>query len=95
VNAPVRLPSHDTPLRLADAATLAFPMGGVTAATLRGEAKRGRLKIYRIGGRDFTTLQDIADMTKACSVRPNGVPKTPLADTSRALAAARDALDRL
>jgi hypothetical protein len=46
----------DAPLRLADAAALAFPHGGMTAAGLRKEAAKGRLAIFRIANKDFTTL---------------------------------------
>jgi hypothetical protein len=46
----------DPPLRLADAAALAFPHGGMTAAGLRKEAAKGRLAIFRIANKDFTTL---------------------------------------
>jgi integrase len=35
--------AHDAPLRLADAAKIAFPAGGMTASGLRREAARGRL----------------------------------------------------
>ena len=54
----------DTPLRLAVAAKLAFPDGGVTAASLRREARAGRLVIERIAGKDFTTLTHIENMRR-------------------------------
>ena len=41
------------PLRLAVAAELAFPFGGMTAAGLRKEAARGNLAIERIAGKGF------------------------------------------
>ena len=44
---------HDTPLRLKEAAMLAFPNGGMTAGGLRREAKRGRLVIERVAGTDY------------------------------------------
>jgi hypothetical protein len=62
---------HDTPLRLAIAAKIAFPNGGVTATTLRTEAKRGKLVIARVGGKDFTTLNHIKRMVERCHVKPN------------------------
>jgi hypothetical protein len=62
--------SEDTPLRLARAAEIAFPDGGMTAKGLRREAERGRLVIERIAGKDFTTLRAIADMRKLCRVAP-------------------------
>jgi hypothetical protein len=61
----------NTPLRLAEAAETAFPDGGVTAATLRREWKRGKLVVYRIGNKDFTTLGDIARMREQCHAKPN------------------------
>jgi hypothetical protein len=60
---------HDTPLRLDEAAKIAFPRGGMTAAGLRREAKRGRLVIERVAGKDFTTLGHIARMREQCRVR--------------------------
>jgi hypothetical protein len=60
----------DTPLRLAAAAKIAFPDGGVTASTLRREAQRGRLVIYNIGNKQFTTLGDIERMKEKCRVDP-------------------------
>src|SRR6516225_3445966 len=59
---------HDTPLRLDAAAKIAFPDGGMTAAGLRREAKRGRLVIERVAGKDFTTLGHIARMRELCRV---------------------------
>ncbi len=46
----------DTPLRLDIAAALAYPDGSMTASGLRREAKRGRLVIERIAGKDYTTF---------------------------------------
>src|SRR5687768_9607196 len=66
------LPSFgkDTPMRLAKAARLAFPDGSMTVAGLRKEAKRGRLIIERIAGRDYVTLQAIERMREKCRVEP-------------------------
>ena len=61
----------DTPLRLALAATIAFPDGSMTAAGLRREAARGRLVVERIAGKDFTTLANINRMRKLCRVESN------------------------
>jgi hypothetical protein len=62
---------NDTPLRLDIAAKIAFPRGGVTATTLRKEAKRGKLVIARVGGKDFTTLNHIKRMVELCHVKPS------------------------
>src|SRR5262244_554934 len=56
----------DQPLRLAVAAALAFPDGSMTASGLRKEAARGRLAVERIAGKDFTTLEAIANMRALC-----------------------------
>ena len=44
----------NTPLRLADAVKIAFPMGGMTVAGLRRERDRDRLVIEKIAGKEFT-----------------------------------------
>src|SRR3954471_20791296 len=60
--------SKDAPTRLSVAAKLAFPDGSMTVSGLRREAGRGRLRIERIAGKDFTTLQNINDMRELCRV---------------------------
>jgi len=52
----------NTPLRLADAVKIAFPMGGMTVAGLRRERDRNRLVIEKIAGKEFTTLAHIERM---------------------------------
>lgn len=59
---------HDTPLRLDVAAKVAFPRGGMTSSGLRREAKRGRLIIERVAGKDYTTLNHIRGMRELCRV---------------------------
>lgn len=49
-------------LTLKTAIARAFPAGGMSEKCLRREAKAGRLKIYRIGRKDYTTLKDIDEM---------------------------------
>ena len=61
---------QNTPLRLSDAAKIAFPFGGMTSSGLRREAKRGNLEIERIAGKDFTTFAAIAAMREKCRIRP-------------------------
>src|SRR5258708_37714641 len=56
----------DTPLRLADAAKIAFPMGGMTVAGLRRERDRNRLIVEKIAGKEFTTLAHIERMRELC-----------------------------
>src|SRR5229473_8170976 len=56
----------NTPLRLADAVKIAFPMGGMTVAALRRERDRNRLIIEKIAGKEFTTLAHIERMRELC-----------------------------
>src|SRR5579863_2457218 len=56
----------ETPLRLADAVKIAFPMGGMTVAGLRRERDRNRLVIEKIAGKEFTTLAHIERMRELC-----------------------------
>ncbi|ASJ59349.1 hypothetical protein SMB554_09165 [Sinorhizobium meliloti] len=62
-------------MRLKDIIPIAFPQGGISPAGLRREAKRGRLKLMRIAGKDFTTLAAIEEMQRLCVVEPG--PKEP------------------
>jgi hypothetical protein len=62
----------DTMLRLKTAAALAFPDGSMSAAGLRREAEAGRLTIYRIANKHFTTLTDIQEMKDKCRVQAKG-----------------------
>jgi hypothetical protein len=61
--------SLDSPLRLNVAATLAFPDGSMNESGLRREARRGRLVIERIAGKDYTTLGNIQRMRELCRVQ--------------------------
>ena len=63
---------NDRPLRLAVAAKVAFPDGSMTASGLRREAKRGRLVVERIAGKDYTTLDAIQEMRRLCRVEAKG-----------------------
>jgi hypothetical protein len=76
----------DTPLRLDMAAEIAFPNGGMTANGLRREAKRGRLVIERVAGKDYTTLNHIRRMRELCRVsqdnRDSGCEKHVLTKTA-------------
>lgn len=98
----------DTPLRLELAARLAYPPGsGVTAATLRTQARKGHLAIERIAGKDFTTLRAIREMRASCVLRePDSGYDQPMAakssngssrtgEPSIALASAMNSLQKL
>jgi hypothetical protein len=59
-------PDEEALLRLETAAGLAFPDGSMSAHGLRKEHRRGRLDIWRVAGKDYTTLDAIARMRKQC-----------------------------
>ena len=58
---------HDT-ITLKDAAS----HFGYTVSTLRAEADRGRLTIYKIGKKLYTTPADIREMVQKCRVEKRG-----------------------
>ena len=60
---------QNEPLRLAEAAKIAFPRGGMTVSGLRREIARGRLAVEVIAGKQFTTLADIEKMRQTCRVQ--------------------------
>jgi hypothetical protein len=62
----------DTMLRLEAAAALGFPDGSMSVAALRREAAAGRLAVYAIAGKHFTTLADIQEMKTSCRVQARG-----------------------
>ena len=51
--------ADDTMLRLRVAAALEFPDGSMSASGLRSEAAHGQLRIWRIAGKDYTTLRPL------------------------------------
>lgn len=59
----------DAPLTLKEACSIFF-RGRITPATLRAEARRGRLVIMRIGRADFVTPSAMREMMKRCQTRP-------------------------
>lgn len=70
--------SPDDPITLADACETIFG-GKIRPATLRAEAGRGNLIVFRIGRRDFTTAHHVREMMLKCRVanRPQGLPLIP------------------
>jgi hypothetical protein len=53
---------EERPLTLREAAD----RYGFTVSTLRAEAGRGRLSIFRIGKRDYTMAADVQEMIRRC-----------------------------
>jgi hypothetical protein len=93
----------DTLLRLGVAAALEFPDGSMSASGLRREALHGRLKVWRIAGKDYTTRQSLKDMRERCvlsnphdssyvaparAAKPSGLSKTESGKSAQALAKA-------
>jgi hypothetical protein len=62
--------SQRTPIPLKRAVAIFFPEGGVSVSTLRAEARKGRLVLERIGGKDFVTGEAIEKMRELCRVQP-------------------------
>jgi hypothetical protein len=100
---------RNAPLRLARAAEIAFPGGGMTASGLRREAARGRLTIERVAGKDYVTLAEIDAMRQRCRREatkqspdtdgfrvPRSLPgRSETVDTDIALAAALLSVNKL
>jgi hypothetical protein len=55
----------DDPILLSEACKL-FPRARLTVSTLRAEAARKRLDIFRIGRRDYTTARAMRRMVERC-----------------------------
>lgn len=63
------MPTLDTdPITLQDAGQ----RFGFSVWTLRTEADKGRLAIYRIGRKDYTTANDVREMVAKCRVEKKG-----------------------
>jgi hypothetical protein len=63
--APIQ-PDPSAPMRLAHAAA----MFGLTVSALRTEARRGRLAISRVAGKDFVTKAEVERMFERCQLAP-------------------------
>lgn len=59
---------YDEPVLLSRALGLFFPHGGMTISALRTEARKGRLDVMRIAGKDWTTARAIKEMMDRCRV---------------------------
>lgn len=56
---------ENEPITLAEACEI-FPHAKLTISTLRAEANRGHLDIFRPGKRDYTTLRSMREMVIKC-----------------------------
>jgi hypothetical protein len=94
-------PADDDPLPLADACAV-YPQARLTVSTLRAESARGRLKVFRLGRRDYTTRRDMQEMIAKCreddrrhgftSIRQDGNGSSRTVGTVSALAALRQSV---
>jgi hypothetical protein len=99
----LELPSTDRfrPLRLDAAARIYFGLdSGVSGKTLRALGNAGRLKVYKIAGKLFTSLADLDAMVKGSTVErsPPTQPQPVLAQPAsaeEALARAQKAIANL
>jgi hypothetical protein len=64
---------NDTPQRLGVVAA----QFGLTLAALRAEARRGRLVISRVAGKDWTSVAEAQRMFNRCRVMPEALPMAP------------------
>jgi hypothetical protein len=91
----------DDPDRLLTLNEAAAFIPGAGAHTLRAEHQRGRLAVYRIGRRVYTTPRDVEEMIKRCRVHASphasGSTKTgaPGASSTARAKSARDALGQI
>ncbi len=68
---------------------------GFTLSTLRAEASRGRLTIYKIGRRHYTTAADISEMVRLCRVEQKGRDFTLIRNEEHGSSATARALSAL
>lgn len=79
-----RTPTDTDPITLKEASEIIFNKR-VGVAALRSEAVRGRLSIFRIGGRDFTTIRDVREMVEKCRVEKHRPASTMTKNETRGL----------
>jgi hypothetical protein len=71
--APFRQADVDrAPMRLLDAARAVMGDSAPSAAWLRKQAAEGRLVIWRIAGKDYTTEQAVREMLDQCALKGQG-----------------------
>ena len=76
--------TEDDPIPLAEACKV-FPQARLTVSTLRAEAARGRLIIFPIGKRHYTTLRSMREMVRRCRDEPRGLASTLIRSESSGL----------
>jgi hypothetical protein len=82
-----------TRIRLATAAALAFPDGEVSTKWLRTQGRLGRLEVWRIAGKDFTTLEAVERLTEQCRAPSSPQGYTSANDTGGSLNTSSSTVD--
>jgi hypothetical protein len=72
--------NDNDPIPLTEACKM-FPLAKLTPSTLRAEANRGTLTIFRLGKRDYTTVADMRAMVRQCHARARARTVDPQAQT--------------
>jgi len=96
--------TDDDPIPLREALRL-FPKAQLTLSTLRAEAARGHLDIFRMGKRDYTTPKSMREMVRRCreesrhrgstSIRNGANGSSETVEASSALAALKQTVTAL
>jgi hypothetical protein len=97
----VSTPDDDEPIPLREA-TRFFPRARFTLSTLRAEAARGHLEVFRVGRADYTTPRALRQMIRRCrdadprrastSIRQDANGSSRTEATASALAALRQSV---
>jgi len=97
-------PNENDPVPLTKACEI-FPDAKLTISTLRAEADRGHLDIFRLGKRDYTTLRSMREMVTKCqeesrrrgstSIRNGANGSSETVEASSALAALKQTVTAL
>jgi hypothetical protein len=82
-----------TRIRLATAAATAFPEGDVSVKWLRAQARAGKLDVWRIAGKDFTTLEAVERLTEQCRAPSSPQGYTSANDTGGSLNTSSSTVD--
>ena|SRR5690242_5994427 len=74
----------DEPITLKEACEMHY-RNRIKVASLRAEAARGRLDIFRVGRTDFTTIKNIREMERRCRVEKQAHVSTSTGDGNNGL----------
>lgn len=77
-------PNDDDPVTLQEAVDIVY-RGTIKVSTLRLEADRGNLEIFKVGRRQFTTLRSVREMQEKCRAKPKARGSTLTGSASNGL----------